>query len=75
MLVVSKSERDWVAWVKEEVAHRRLPCMAGCGDKASKVKFLGKQTGAFCVSCYAEIYWGRIPKLDKPKGLKRARRH
>jgi len=67
-------ERDWTVWVKETVAKRELPCMAGCGDKATKIKFQGKRTGAFCGACYGEIYWGNIPKLDRPKGLKRARR-
>jgi hypothetical protein len=74
MFVVPKLDREWVAWIKDEVNHRRLPCMAGCGDRAVKIKFLGKRTGAFCASCYAEIYWGRIPKLDRPKGLRRRRR-
>lgn len=74
MRVVPKAEREWIAWVKDEVANRRLPCMAGCGDKATKIKFLGKRTGAFCGGCYGEIFYGRIPALDKPKGLKRARR-
>jgi hypothetical protein len=74
MFVVPKHDREWVAWIKEEVAHRRLPCMAGCGTKATKIKLVGKRSGAFCGSCYGEIYYGNIPKLDRPKGLKRARR-
>jgi len=74
MFVVTKHDREWVVWVKEEVAQRRLPCMAACGDKASKIKLQGKRAGAFCGSCYGEIYYGNIPKLDRPKGLKRARR-
>jgi hypothetical protein len=67
-------ERDWTAWVKEAVVKRELPCMGGCGDPATLVKYTGKRTGAFCRGCWGEIYWDRIPKLDRPKGLKRARR-
>ena len=71
MFVVPKDERDWIAWVKEEVAQRRLLCMGGCGEKATKIKFLGKRTGAFCGGCYGELYHGNIPRLDPPPGSKR----
>lgn len=74
MFVVRKTDRhsrDWVVWIKEEVAHRRLPCMAGCGDPATKIKFQGKRTGAFCGGCYGEIFHGNVPKLDPPKGSRR----
>jgi hypothetical protein len=74
MFVVPAAEREWIAWIKDQVARRELPCMAGCRDKATRIKFLGKRTGAFCGSCYSEIFHGTIPKLDRPKGLKRARR-
>lgn len=71
MFVVPKHDREWVAWIKEEVAQGRLPCMAGCGTKATKIKLQGKRTGAFCSGCYGEIYYGNVPKLDPPPGCKR----
>ena len=74
MRVVPKAEREWIAWIKDQVARRELPCMAGCRDKATKIKFIGKRTGAFCGACYSELYYGTIPKLDRPKGLKRVKR-
>ena len=74
MFKESSSDREWIAWIKNEVAARRLPCMAGCGDPAIKLKYLGKRTGAFCTGCYGELFHGRIPGLDRPKGVKRSRR-
>ena len=74
MFVVPKHDREWIVWIKEEVAQRRLPCMAGCGDPATKIKFQGKRTGGFCGACFGELFWGNIPSLDRPKGLKRAKR-
>lgn len=74
MFVVRKTDQhtlEWVRWIKKEVSERRLPCMAGCGDKASKIKLQGKRTGAFCGGCYGEIFNGRIPRLDPPKGSRR----
>lgn len=71
MFVVSKHDRDWVVWIKDSVKKRTLPCMAGCGDKATLVKYTGKRTGAFCRSCWGELYYGNVPKLDRPKGLRR----
>ena len=62
------NDREWVIWVKREVAERRLLCMGGCGDAATKVKISGKRTGAFCGGCYRELFHGVIPKLDPPKG-------
>jgi hypothetical protein len=69
-----KWELDRAEWIKEKVRKRELPCMAGCGDPATLVKYTGKRTGAFCGGCWGELYYGRIPKLDRPKGLKRCRR-
>ncbi|MGD9725621.1 MAG: hypothetical protein AB7L09_03385 [Nitrospira sp.] len=74
MRVVPKSEREWVEWLKARVASREQICMAGCGDPATKIKFLGKRTGAFCGGCYSELYHGKVPPLDRPKGLKRVKR-
>lgn len=71
MFVVPAAEREWIAWIKDQVARRELPCMAGCRDKATKIKFLGKRTGAFCGGCYGEIFYGNVPKLDPPKGSRR----
>lgn len=71
MRVVPKEEREWIAWIKDQVAKGELLCMGGCGDKAKKIKFLGKRTGAFCTTCYGEVFYGRVPKLDPPKGSKR----
>jgi len=67
-------ERDWITWVKIQVSERSLPCMAGCGDKATKVKHSGKRTGGFCTGCYGEIFYGNIPKLDPPKGSRHRKR-
>lgn len=74
MRVVPEFDRKWVTWIKEEVAQRRLPCMAGCGDPAVKIKFQGKRSGAFCGGCYSEIFRGTIPKLDMPPRLRKGQR-
>lgn len=67
-------DHEWTDWIKESVENRTLLCMAACGDKATRIRYRGKLTGAFCRACYGELYYGNIPKLDRPKGLKRPRR-
>ena len=73
MFSAPQRDRDWASWIKEEVAGKRLPCMAGCGDQATKVKYSGKRTGAFCGGCYGELFHGNVPRLDPPPGSRRRR--
>lgn len=62
---------DWREALRENFEAETERCHGGCGDIARVLRLRGRSSGAWCKSCYAEVAYGRVPRLDAPKGLKR----
>jgi len=65
-----KEPNDWRALLKREFDAGDELCHAGCGDVAKELRLYGKRVGAWCRACFAELTEGKIPPLDKPKGVR-----
>lgn len=68
---VEESFGDWRDELVDAVKSRAEECHGGCGDKATRAVTRGKRVGGWCGGCWSEVAYGRVPRLDPPKGTRR----